>query len=266
MGTNSKIQWTDHSVNFWTGCKKVSSGCKFCYMYRDKERYKLDPTDVVRVSEKTIKGTLYHARKGDKIFTCSWSDFFISEADQWRDDAWQTIRENPHLNWQILTKRPERVLDNLTFDWGNGWPQVWIGVSIENHDEIENRLHWLAEIKHKSPNCITFVSAEPLIGWTDFRGDSVLQSHNFDTCIDWVIIGGESGNNTGKYRYRPCEIDWIEHIVRDAHDAGIPVFVKQLGTHLAKVYNLKDRHGGDLDEWPDSLEHIKERRFPVRKF
>jgi len=54
MATNSKIQWCDHTLNEWAGCKKVSDGCKFCYMYRDKERYGADPTDVIQVSQTTI--------------------------------------------------------------------------------------------------------------------------------------------------------------------------------------------------------------------
>jgi len=81
MGKESAIQWTDATVNFWTGCKKVSPGCKFCYMYRDKERYGLDPSAVVRTADKTFYSALKW-KEPKRIFTCSWSDFFIEEADQ----------------------------------------------------------------------------------------------------------------------------------------------------------------------------------------
>jgi protein gp37 len=76
----TKIHWTNATVNFWTGCQKVSEGCKYCYMYRDKERYKKDPRQVMR----TNIATFYQALRWKEprlIFTCSWSDFFIKDAD-----------------------------------------------------------------------------------------------------------------------------------------------------------------------------------------
>jgi protein gp37 len=84
--------------------------------------------------------------------------------------------------------------------------------------------------------------------------------HQVQDLLDWVIVGGESGNENGKYRYRPCELDWIEHLIDQCDASDIPVFVKQLGTHLAKKMGLKDRHGGDINEWP---EHLRIRQFPA---
>jgi protein gp37 len=78
--------------------------------------------------------------------------------------------------------------------------------------------------------------------------------------IQWAIVGGESGNENGPYRYRPCGVNWIGEIIREFHSVGSAVFVKQLGTHLAKELNLSDRHGGNIDEWP---EHLRIREFPV---
>jgi protein gp37 len=246
----TKIQWTDHTVNFWTGCKKVSDGCKFCYMYRDKERYGKDPTTVVKVRQETIDKTLREAKAGDKIFTCSWSDFFIEEADQWRAGAWDIIRENPQLNWQILTKRPERIMECLPEDWGDGWDHVWLGVSIESQKYI-HRIVTLAKIPAK----IRFISAEPLIGEVDLTKckPEFVKFH-------WCIIGGESGNNNGKYRYRICDIKWFEKIIKDLQDMGIKLFVKQTGTYLAKYLKLKDRHGGEINDWPIGLQV---REFPI---
>jgi hypothetical protein len=71
--------------------------------------------------------------------------------------------------------------------------------------------------------------------------------------FDWVIVGGESGNSVGAYKYRPCEFEWIWKIIHACNKANVPVFVKQLGTHLAKANNLHDRHGGDWNEWPKDL-------------
>jgi protein gp37 len=76
--------------------------------------------------------------------------------------------------------------------------------------------------------------------------------------IDWAIIGGESGNENGKYRYRPCEIEWMQSLVRDLTPTTA-IFVKQMGTHIAKQLKMKDRHGGDIAEFPEDL---RIREFP----
>ena len=93
MGNISHIQWTDSTWNPWHGCKKVSDGCKFCYMYRDKERYGQDPTQVTKSKTKFAEPLLW--KESRKIFTCSWSDFFIDEADEWRQNAWDIIKATP---------------------------------------------------------------------------------------------------------------------------------------------------------------------------
>lgn len=77
--------------------------------------------------------------------------------------------------------------------------------------------------------------------------------------INWVIVGGESGNKTGKYRYRECYIDWFYSIMHQCQEANVPLFIKQLGTYLADFLKYKDRHGGDMDEWLDDL---RVRQFP----
>lgn len=257
MAAKSDIQWTDSTWNPWHGCRKVSPGCKYCYMYRDKERYGQDPTTVIRSKSKFYDPMTWS--EGRMVFTCSWSDFFIEEADEWRDEAWKIIKSTPQHTYQILTKRPERIADNLPSDWGTGYSNVILGVSVESHEQV-HRIITLTHLKTTSSTFKTFVSAEPLIGFIDFRGDGVVESYAFETGIDWVIVGGESGNNKGKYKYRPCEISWIEHIIDDCRDAGVPIFIKQLGTHLSKVFDMKHTHGGDINEWP---ERFKIREFPI---
>lgn len=248
MAENSKIQWTGNTWNPWHGCKKVSDGCKFCYMYRDKERYGQDPTTVIRSAPATFNKPLTW-KDPALVFTCSWSDWFIDEADEWRADAWEIVKKTPHLTYQILTKRPERILQCLPSDWGEGYENVWLGVSVEN-SKNRGRIGILADIPAK----IRFVSFEPLLGEVDLNFTSSTLSK-----IHWSILGGESGNENGKYRYRECRIEWIENMV---NELGIymPVFVKQLGTHLAKKMNLKDHHGGNIDEWPN---HLQIREFPL---
>ena len=156
---------------------------------------------------------------------------------------WRIIRETPNLIYQILTKRPERVLANLPADWGEGYPNVWLGVSTENQENFDLRVPILISIPAK----VRFLSIEPLIGEIDLT--KVMESNK----LDWVIIGGESGNDTGKSRYRPCDLRWMEYLKAMFQLAGVPVFVKQLGTYLAKAMNLQDRKGGDMNEFPEAL-------------
>jgi len=77
--------------------------------------------------------------------------------------------------------------------------------------------------------------------------------------LKWVVVGGESGNSTGAFKYRPCEIEWIEHIIQQCKENEVPVFVKQLGTQLRKQLGLKNRHGKDINEFP---QHLRIREFP----
>jgi protein gp37 len=265
MAENSSIQWTQHTWNPWQGCKKVSHGCKFCYMYRDKDRYNQDPTIVIRSAKATFNKPLTW-KDTAMVFTCSWSDWFIEEADAWRQEAWEIIKKTPHLTYQILTKRPERIKQCLPPDWGEGYPNVWIGISIENEKSALERIKILCEIPAK----VRFLSCEPLIDEISMRWKYVPKNWREESGsvgqyeamlhIHWVIIGGESGNDTGLYRFRPTKIEWIEGIINDCKTNNVPVFVKQLGTHLAKELKLHDRHGGDISEWPENL---KIREFPI---
>lgn len=255
MSEESKIQWTDATWNPWHGCRKVSAGCKYCYMFRDKERYGQLGSVIKKSKTKFSEPLKWEDSK--MIFTCSWSDFFIEEADSWREQAWEIIKNTPHHTYQILTKRPERIEDHLPSDWGNGYPNVWLGVSIEE-DLYKGRLVTLGRLKTKSSVFKTFVSAEPLIGYLDLANDDISTSFYFND-LDWLIIGGESGNDFGKYRYRQCDQHWIYDLIHQAHQFNVPVFVKQLGTHLSKKLGLDDRHGGNIDEWDQVY---RKREFP----
>lgn len=244
----SEIQWTGQTWNPWHGCAKISEGCKFCYMYRDKERYGQKPTTVLKSKTKFQQPLKW--REPELVFTCSWSDFFIEDADLWRDEAWEIIKQTPQHQYQILTKRPERILDHLPADWGEGYDNVWLGVSVESN-KVLDRIVTLASI----PAQIRFVSAEPLLEelYLEELSESVIRK------IHWMIIGGESGNDTGNYRYRPCEKGWIERLSAYCHGFGIQVFIKQLGTFIAKEEGLRNRHGGNMVEWDASLQI---REFP----
>lgn len=207
----TKISWTEYTWNPWQGCHKVSDGCKFCYMFRDKERYGQDPNTVVKSSKTTFNKPL-KINEPALIFTCSWSDFFIPEADKWRNEAWDVIKRTPQHTYQILTKRPERISDNLPKDYF--LENILVGVSIENNKN-RDRAKYLKDLY-----CKTFISFEPLlepIGWID--------EYKY---ADWIIIGAESGNDTGKYKYRDCKNWWVNDLVSKARENNIKVFVKQI--------------------------------------
>lgn len=251
MGANSNIQWCDATWNVARGCTKVDEDCRWCYMYRDSmNNTRYNPLQVVRT--KTVFNLPLRLKEPSKIFTSSLTDFFHEAIDGYRSEAWDIIRQCPQHTFQILTKRPERIMEHLPEDWGEGWDNVWLGTSVGSQKAIK-RINQLQEVTAKT----RFVSFEPLHERinTSFVGD-----------FEWIIIGGESGNDTGKYRYRPCELEWIERIIegyKSCHEAQLvgytAIFVKQLGTHLAKKMGLKDRHGGDINEWP---EHLRIREFP----
>lgn len=257
MAENSKIQWTDNTWNVAVGCSKVSAGCKYCYMMRKYENGLYGQWDVNGTVTRTKPGTfnkplIWQKKwlqsqdgKPPKVFTSSLTDVFHEAIDSYRDEIWEIVRKCPDLQFQILTKRPERILENLPSDWGEGYSNVWLGVSVENSETL-HRIQTLAGIPAK----VRFISFEPLIGPIRFIGnDQDLLEH-----VDWAIIGGESGNKTGKYRFRPCQIEWIQDIIIECRIQKVRVFVKQLGTHLSDELDLNDRHGGDMEEWPDYLQ------------
>lgn len=230
MGKTSTIEWTDATWNPWHGCIKVSPGCKNCYMYRDKKRYGQSGNIVVRSKPPTFNAPLSTKWEEPlRVFTCSWSDFFIEEADAWRNDAWDVIRRTPQHTYQILTKRPERIAEHLPEDWP--LKNVQLGVSIESQDQIE-RAEALKQI-----SCYTrFLSLEPLLGHVDLCEtfgmwwnqtmdcfEASRSEFNKPNPIHWVIVGGESGPG-----FRQIHPDWARSIRDQCKAAGIPFFMKQM--------------------------------------
>lgn len=230
MGERSRIEWCGATWNPWRGCHKISPGCIGCYMYREQRRYGRDPTVVMR-----SKTTFYDPlkwREGRLIFTCSWSDFFIDEADAWRGEAWDVIRETPRHTYQILTKRPHRIVDCLPDDWPLS--NVWLGISVEDRGSGFPRV----EILRETPAVVRFISAEPLL--------EDLGRINLDG-LEWVIIGGESGPKA-----RRMKPEWARHLRDQSIEANIPVFFKQWGefdAHGERVGKKKAGRVLDGREW-----------------
>jgi len=175
-------------------------------MFRDKNRYGQDPSKIVR--GKTTFTLPLKWGEPKLIFTCSWSDFFIEEADCWRGAAWNIIRSTPHHTYQILTKRPERIANHLPEDWP--LPNVWLGVSVENP-----RFYWRIGVLREIPAFVRFLSLEPLLkAMPDLPLDG----------ISWVIVGGESGPHC-----RPMRNEWVCEIRDQCWRVRVPFFFKQWG-------------------------------------
>jgi len=236
MAKKSLIEWTEATWNPWHGCRKVSAGCKHCYMYRVKQRFGKDPRVVTR-SRTTFNDPL-HWSEPRLIFTCSWSDWFIEDADPWRDEAWDIIRRTPHHTYQILTKRPERIAECLPPDWGAGWPNVWLGVSIETQNYIFRK-----DILLSIPSSVCFISAEPLLGPIDLGS---LKG------IHWVITGGESGPDA-----RPMNPDWARSIRKQCVYAYVAYFHKQNGGNkmVDGSWGVRLLDGQTWDAMPKYAEH-----------
>ena len=221
MAETSGIEWTDATWNPWYGCHKVSPACAHCYAERDMTRYGRDFDTVTRASDATFYAPLKW-KEPRKVFTCSWSDFFIEEADKWRAEAWNVIMQTPQHTYQVLTKRPERIgKSNLE------WPEhIWLGVSVETTRQY-GRIDKLREI----PAHIRFLSMEPLLA----------QTHNTNLHgIHWVIVGTESGPGA-----RFTDLNWIRRIRDKCKTEGVAFFLKQLTTK-----------GGikiPFESWPEDL-------------
>jgi len=201
----------------------------------------------------------------------------------------RVVFETRHLIHLMLTKRPElwaeRMDDSISYwmhleptaerdrnvDWLKEWRRgrpptnVWVGVSIEDQRRADERIPELLKI----PARVRFLSVEPLLGPVDLhmadRLNELLvrpkRGQRFECRrIDWVIVGGESGPGA-----RLCNIEWIGDIVRQCKAAGVPCFVKQLGTKPeiteADIHNknhhwlwrMRDPKGGNMAEWPEDL-------------
>ncbi len=245
----SKIGWTDHTWNPWQGCEHVSPACKFCYIGPIMKRAGRVPFDGPNRAKTTWKKPFRWQRNAQteghrfRVFTCSLSDFFHPDADQWRDEAWEVIRKCPNLDFMVLTKRPELMAERMPADWGDGYSNVWLGVTVENENYLD-RIDLVTEI----PAPVHFVSAEPLFGPIDFRP-------KLDR-IDWLITGCE---RAAKDKRRTMDMDWVRDLSSQCVEAKTAFFFKQYyeGSQLQfnGVLDGKVRHA-----WPLPTKPLHRRR------
>jgi protein gp37 len=230
MAENSKIEWTDHTFNPWTGCTNVSPGCDHCYAESWSKRsghVKWGNNPRKRTTEHYWKAPFIWQSKADefmarhgrrqRVFCASLADAFDNQAEKsWRADLFEVIRQTRGLDWLLLTKRPQNIAKMLPPDWGDeGYPNVWLGFTAEDQTRFDQRWRHLAAI----PAVVRFVSYEPAIGPLRLAG---LQG----TRPDWLISGGESGHGA-----RPMDPQWARDIVADCNALGIAAFHKQWGAY-----------------------------------
>lgn len=241
MSAHSSIAWTDASWNCVVGCSKVSAGCLNCYAETLDRRFRYHQEGQpyrpwthpnapynVRVFQERLNDPL-RWRKPRMIFVNSRSDFFHEAVPTYfREWMWNVMKKADRHVFQILTKRPENVASMLPPDWGpNGYPNVWLGVSGETIDTIEERRHRLFQV----PAAVRFLSAEPWLG-TNVRSELCPNGDTVDFYIgllgafSWIIVGGESGPHA-----RPMDLETVR-MMRDACvSMRVPFFLKQLGGH-----------------------------------
>lgn len=261
MNEMTKIGWTGVTYNVATGCSHVNSLCDNCYMFRSVERWGGTPTNVIRTKTPTFNKPL-KLKEPTVIFLASMTDFFHPQIDSYRKEVWDIIEKTPQHIYQILTKRPGRIKKCLPPDWESNpekWKHVWLGTSIGGDIYDSTMVEKLCE----NTASVLFLSVEPLIASAE---KAVLEFIQFETdCDKWVIVGGESGygkvanDPNVKYKYRECELEWIEEVVNACEYFGLPVFVKQLGKHLARQLGCAENGSN----WDDLPENIRVRKFPI---
>ena len=189
--------------NPWHGCKKCSEGCQNCYMFFLDEQRGKNGADIYRTKSgfnypisKDRQGR-YKVKSGEQLRVCMTSDFFLPEADAWRDEAWRIIRQRPDVVFFLLTKRPQRVRECLPDDWGDGWENVFFNVSCENQRRADERIPILLELpfKHKGIMCAPFIGAV------------TLREYLPSGQIEQVLCDGE--NYSGA---RPCHYEWVKQL------------------------------------------------------
>ncbi|MEP1834884.1 MAG: DUF5131 family protein, partial [Hyphomonas sp.] len=226
--TETSIEWTDTTWNPVAGCSIMSAGCTNCYAMNMARRLELMGVDkYANLTRKSGKRTIWNNkirmdevaldaprrwRKPRNVFVNSMSDLFHDGVtDQFILKVWAVMADTPRHNYQILTKRPDRMAQIMRDNIRTVLPNVWLGTSVEN-EVVCDRISELQQI----PAAVRFISFEPLIGSI---GTPSLEN------IHWAIVGGESGT-----RARPIQEAWVDEIYSLCQQYETAFFFKQWGT------------------------------------
>lgn len=208
--------------NPWRGCRKYSEGCKYCYIHKGDAKKGIDTGEIIRldgfdapVARK--KNGEYKMKSGQTVYLCFSSDFLLPEADEWRPECWQMIRERSDLRFLFLTKRIERFMECIPNDWKDGYDNVTVGCTVENQVRADERLSVLKSlpIKHKNIIC------QPMI--------SPINLEKYLDGVELVVVGGESDSEA-----RPLDYNWVLSVRDQCISANVPFEFRQCGTHFIK--------------------------------
>jgi len=257
--TKTRIEWTDTTWNPVAGCKIMSAGCTNCYAMQMSRRLEAMGVEkyagltrrsgkrtiwnnTVRLDEEALSIPL-RWRKPRNVFVNSMSDLFHEKVtEEFILKVWAVMAQTPQHNYQILTKRPDRMAELVSEKVEKTLPNVWLGTSVEN-TYVAHRITELQAI----PAAVRFISFEPLIGPV---GELSLED------IHWAIVGGESGPAA-----RPIREEWIDEIHRLCRRHDTAFFFKQWGTWGAdnkkrsKKANGRRYRGQTWDEMPAVTVH-----------
>lgn len=221
--------------NPWHGCIKKSEGCENCYMYfLDKQRNQ-DGARIYRVKNnfnyplQKGKNGAYKVMSGEQIRVCMTSDFFLEEADEWRQEAWKIMKQRSDVVFFLLTKRPERVEKCLPPDWDDGWENIFFNVTCENQKRADERIPLLFGLpfKHKGIMVAPFV------------GEVSLKEYLPEGQIEQVICGGENYDGC-----RPLNYDWVKQLYDECVAFDTTFCFIETGRYFikdGKTYHLGDK-------------------------
>lgn len=220
--------------NPWHGCVKASEGCENCYMYYLDRMRNADGRIVYKTNNfdyplQRKRGGGYKIQSGELIRVCMTSDFFLGEADKWRPQAWQMMRERSDVIFFLLTKRPERVADCLPPDLGDGWDNIFFNVTCENQRRADERIPILLDLPFKHKGIMT----APLIGPIE------ISEYLATGQIEQIIAGGENYDGA-----RPCHFDWVKSLSAQCRLHDVKFCFIETGTTFIKddrPYHLPDK-------------------------
>ncbi len=236
--------------NPWHGCHTVSEGCANCYMYHeDRIHDNGDPSVVRRTANmryplsRDRSGT-YKVKPGEMIRVCMTSDFFVEEADAWRDEAWDVIARRPDVKFFLLTKRAERIRQCLPHDWGDGWPNVMLNVTCENQRRADERIPLLFDVPaaHRGIMCAPFIGPVSIAQWLDDRH-----------LIEQVLCDGENYEGS-----RPCHYEWVQRLSDECRQADVTFDFCGVGNNFVKdgvTYHFTDQTQQSRQAFRSGLSH-----------
>ena len=234
--------------NPWHGCHKVSEGCQHCYMYFLDGKRGIDTSKVYRTENFNLpvqrrRDGRFKLPSGMQLYVGLSTDFFVEEADEWREEAWRIMRQRPDIVFRLLTKRASRIRECLPKDWGEGYENVLLQVTTENQQRADERLPILLEIpaKHKG-----FMAA-PFIGEVD------VECYLATGQIEEVLCGGENYDGA-----RPCHYEWVKKLSDQCRKHDVTFDFIETGTVFVKegkTYRIPDKRTQSLQAFKSGLSY-----------